>query len=994
MVFLFIFSFSFSFSFINAGSVLIGNASNNLKTSYSYGEILNGWINISLINMPVNTPLTFYNSNSSLKKLLEDNPSVDFNCSINQCASDYSESDSGSISKSFTLNNGQSKVIGLKIRDIREIVSIDNFILNFSSNAQESCRNQLSVDILNDAYSDLNNNKVKLSSFCSDENYGCYGNPAGLTIMTLNSAYCENINISSAGGLVVGANVSGNGQAEFRFVVEDESCVSSTSSSGKISCNLLNKSVSNISTLNVCLSQISGNAYSIYYEEDNTCGSVNGVDYDFSIFARPLKYDSPGEIYFNDVHDTYGISGYISNTYPDGCSNGCYIPIKISSNVDNQLINLSSLSMRYTSGVQKVNESIYSLTEAASFVNMNYRLLDIGSLGLSAPNISGFFNVSLKIGTYDIFKKTIEVLSLPIIKSLYPLELPAAMQYTFNAVVSGNATSYIWDFGDNSSLITTNVNFVKHKYTSIGPKILTLSATNENGQINRSFSINVVSPEGYFNSTLESYKSRSNSLKAQINGFPEFVKDYINRLFNLTDMEAILTSLRIKYDNAAGDSQEYINLFESLNSLNMPSNISSTHSSSGPFIMNMAKINLADINAVEGTGNVSGDKLKDSIFGWVIKNLEVSADMKLYSSKYDDGYSPLLTYVKLDITPNIPLEKLYVIIGKKDVQASLGQVKDIGDSTAITLADLSSDSKRTLELVIPAETDLTDIPIYFSPKISVLSTEFTLGSCNNDNICDKEAGENFNNCSKDCKPWGKVWLWLMILVIVAFIVYILLQEWYKRRYEDYLFKNKNDLYNLIHFMSNSEEQGLDKTTMLIKLRENGWDPEQNIYAYNKFKGKRTGMWEIPLFKFLENREVDKQVELRNQNPSINRELAPKPINFFNRKITLGKKEDGNLNIKRNTPMIDSQTNRQFMARPAQNRQITPRDVQKTVFGNASRITNGQITRQLNSSSSVVQSTEAKPKQIEQKPVVENKTEDREIKPEDKNKNQNTNTGNK
>jgi L-rhamnose mutarotase len=89
-----------------------------------------------------------------------------------------------------------------------------------------------------------------------------------------------------------------------------------------------------------------------------------------------------------------------------------------------------------------------------------------------------------------------------------------------------------------------------------------------------------------------------------------------------------------------------------------------------------------------------------------------------------------------------------------------------------------------------------------------------------------------------------------------------LQEWYKRNYESYLFKNKNDLFNLIHFMDNAEKQKITKEDMFKKLEEKGWNHEQIEYAYKKYKGLRTGMWEIPIFKWRENKKVKEEIEKR------------------------------------------------------------------------------------------------------------------------------------
>ena len=45
--------------------------------------------------------------------------------------------------------------------------------------------------------------------------------------------------------------------------------------------------------------------------------------------------------------------------------------------------------------------------------------------------------------------------------------------------------------------------------------------------------------------------------------------------------------------------------------------------------------------------------------------------------------------------------------------------------------------------------------------------------------------------------------------------------------------------------------------------KSGWKGEQISYAFNKINGKRTGMWEIPLFKRKENLEVEREIQKRH-----------------------------------------------------------------------------------------------------------------------------------
>ena len=90
-----------------------------------------------------------------------------------------------------------------------------------------------------------------------------------------------------------------------------------------------------------------------------------------------------------------------------------------------------------------------------------------------------------------------------------------------------------------------------------------------------------------------------------------------------------------------------------------------------------------------------------------------------------------------------------------------------------------------------------------------------------------------------------------------------------------MFKNYNDLYNLINFIYNSRRGGLKDGDIREKLKGKKWKGEQVSYAFKKMDGKRTGMWEIPIFKFIENREVKRQIEKR-QGKKIDTRFIKRP----------------------------------------------------------------------------------------------------------------------
>jgi hypothetical protein len=99
------------------------------------------------------------------------------------------------------------------------------------------------------------------------------------------------------------------------------------------------------------------------------------------------------------------------------------------------------------------------------------------------------------------------------------------------------------------------------------------------------------------------------------------------------------------------------------------------------------------------------------------------------------------------------------------------------------------------------------------------------------------------------------------LVFFALAVYVALQWWYKEKYEKYLFKNRNDLYNLMNFISNARSQGLQDKEIIGKLKASGWGGEQINYVFKKMAGKA-----IMPFDFLRLFKKTDKMAMKNAQP--------------------------------------------------------------------------------------------------------------------------------
>tara|TARA_Y100000310_G_C20603002_1_gene774049 strand:- start:493 stop:1509 length:1017 start_codon:yes stop_codon:yes gene_type:complete len=304
--------------------------------------------------------------------------------------------------------------------------------------------------------------------------------------------------------------------------------------------------------------------------------------------------------------------------------------------------------------------------------------------------------------------------------------------------------------------------------------------------------------------------------------------------------------------------------------LNVPSrlNISQTINPID-FFSNKEQFNL-DILDFLGAGSAEKSKedYSNAANNWIMLNLGVLLESKTYSFYFDGVEEPIFSYFKILLEPVDKIDEFYFVInGEPSKIIFNGEVstKDFREeATSIIFIDL--DEQNTIEFLYPGSVDATNLPIFISPEFKNLEFGIKTGICNFNDICEKELNEDYKNCRSDCKPVLWIGFYLIILGVVFLVVYIVLQEWYKRHYESKLFPDKNQLFNLINFMNNSLNQGIRKSAIFDSLKDLDWSGEQLNYAWRKFNGERTGMWEIPLFKWVEKRQVKREIAKRQNIP--------------------------------------------------------------------------------------------------------------------------------
>ena len=151
---------------------------------------------------------------------------------------------------------------------------------------------------------------------------------------------------------------------------------------------------------------------------------------------------------------------------------------------------------------------------------------------------------------------------------------------------------------------------------------------------------------------------------------------------------------------------------------------------------------------------------------------------KEISLDYGEGLQVLLNVFEininkkagLEITPFFVIKKMQGLSFDKDYNK-----RELGD---YILIPINEDNSKII-FSTTEEVSFSELPLYISPQLDNLNVL---------NISSSEESNLFK--------WIFFGLIIFVLFLIAIAAYVVLQKWYAKKYENYLFKNKNDLYNL------------------------------------------------------------------------------------------------------------------------------------------------------------------------------------------------------
>jgi len=842
-----------------------GNPGHSIDKIYGPLTNISGWINISFESESIDS---FFNASFdeesevliSLQELLNKNPAYKNSCICTplDCEGGYS-STNGTSSKIFGLNLDDPKVFGLTL--IGNLIEINSASFSLQSNASTACVNQIEIDIFDDGNIDFINNKIAVGNSCSNlKTYGCYNALENNEEYTITSKpYCQKINLSESPGFYLGAwvkNVTGSLDLKmslydnYGIVPEGADCAlpEITSSEGEVLSCSIDYPVSESREYSVCISSTGGTGeYRIRGNSNPSegCGFYgypppSNTPAAYEIFAEGRKFDSVGEIEIPNTlpnGGTFGdlIQDYILDKYGSlDCLTECVIPIRFISGID-QEITINNLALNYekTTGIVKDNK-FYDLTEIPAKISCGYKRLFLDKAGFSVPSELDNYSFSLKLNNEEIFSENIEVKDVPIIKTLKPRLTAAGFTETFIVEVeNANITNYNWDFGDNST-ITTPINKTLHIYPAIGTYNLKISVTDTRGfSSSRIFEINVSSPKNRIQGSLNKMNADLQNLKTDIQNQGLFQQIGLNSVLKIQNITSELERLEQEY-NAATNESEYLRIVGNLNEIRLPENIFKTKEANS-FLFFPEK-EYIDMDIVESIGggeyeSRKTENYKNAVLAWQLENIDMKIDFAEFSGEYDsniDGSSiePLISIFEIRITEKEDIvHDYYLIIPKLQ---NIGFNKNFDEKDGFVYVNLKGISG--VNFYTTEDIDFSDLPAFIAPPINRLVVS--------DIIIPSE---------KSKKQKLIIFILSMIsLIVIGIVAYVIIYHWYKRKYEKYLFKNRNDLYNMVTYVDNSKKKGLDNRKIIRNLKKAGWSSEQTRYVMRKYKGKRTGMAKLPL----------------------------------------------------------------------------------------------------------------------------------------------------
>lgn len=844
----------------------VGSPSHSIETSYSLENFLKGWINISFEDEPSDSE--FETSEGDIINILdliaisELKGEVAYECNPQDCSSAYSSiAESGENEKTITLADRESVVVGLRFSGGTQFGNVQDFSVSIESDAPEDTFKQLFIDVFDDGEIDWEANNPSGNFY--NEDYGCFDFTGNESILRNPSVYCEKINIPIAPEVEMGANLIANTNpaqsATFTFTIKDEatgtksaSCDATTLIGGRIGC-VPNFEIEKQEDYYICIKPKASNGvdndkYKILSETTgDVCGYTTQKDFpkDYNLFAKPGKFEAVGSFIFDsdeaDRNLEDEIENYVNQKYGGDCEDECIVPIKFTAGkISNQEIKISDFAITYTlSGgpnFPNSNLPIYEVEETPAIINSDFVQLHLDDVEFVLPSKIGQSQFTLKLGGNEVFSEVIEVEPVPQIVSLTPTIVAAALptEFSVNVQLFGNGTritKYEWSF--DGELQETVTNSAIYAFDEIGPHTVDVTITDSSGKSSsKSFSVQAASPKDAVNMLLAKNVNNLNEIKTTLDSLELFDRNSLNTVLALDEAETTIGQLQQANATAISDD-DYIAIMEDLVSITIPESLSATKNVNMlPFFPTEESVNLDVLKNVGGGEYTDAETYTRAVVAWNVANSRAKISSREFTAVYENHQEEILNVFEMQIGEGTAVDGAYLIMPEFE---NLVFDNDYSETANEGYVSIQLSGGENIFFSTTEDVEFTEIPAFISPPLNRLPVQAPT-------ILDIDVISTLTI----------IILVTLFVSFVGFIAYIAMQQWYKKKYENYLFKNRNDLFNIVSYVHNMKKQGVEDNKVASGLKKSGWNSEQVGYIMNKYYGKRTGMFEIPigeLFKF-------------------------------------------------------------------------------------------------------------------------------------------------
>ncbi|MBT6182420.1 PKD domain-containing protein [archaeon] len=838
--------------------------------SFSPYENITGTLDISIDSGSFISKVTSSDDEEILLGDFLDNDFADYDCTPQDCSSDYSSS-SPQTQKAVSMTSGESSYLGFVLDGTGVIVHDIDF--NISSDFARALEIPLSLTFFENDLWEF----TTFSDEYSPKNYGCYdpSNAAAGHLISY-SEYCEVIEIPVTSSIKMGVIVDVNGETKDLKMslypgdvgFEIDSCTINPSSlQSECIVDAPAGNTFNEGTYHVCVSAPSPpTSYKIFEETTgDVCGFIlsNGAQnsvIDYGVFAQSAYYEAADGFLNSSTIDFTALSitadDYIENKYNRDCSNSCILPIELFG-VSQEFV-MDQITLTYFDGLGDTSLDVVSDVDIAPATVDFEGILDLSKTGFSIEE-SG--NYSLYLDGEQLFEEYVSLLSVPFVSGLSPLSAPAGIEVLFAVqdYYTGNETvEYVWDFGDSTTFVTSNTS-ASHTYDIIQNYTVEITARIPSGlESTSSFIVYTVSPETAVNTTLAQKNLYLEGFSDELSSLDPWVEEKIRADSSYDSFVSDLESLESIFSNYTTEA-ELISLAKDVYDLDIPMSLESDNLFDLGLETNVNSFNPSAVAEVEDFALQNVEAYKEVMLNWQNANTNSQISSKDYSILFSSGNSePIAKSYIVDIS-SLDSEMSHIVLGPFNSEVSIQNSDYVLTSDGSYVFELEGRGQQTITLYSASS---EDILVFVSPELSTLVIEGGVDeTCNFNLVCESEKGENSKTCRNDCAPTQRIMFFSIAAISFVLLLYIFLAWWYERNYENHLFKDRRQLYNLLMFVTHARSNNVTEKDISSALKKQGWSSERITYVLKKSEGKRTGLPQVFLitwiFLYLRKRKVKK-----------------------------------------------------------------------------------------------------------------------------------------